>query len=570
MERQLQKLREQLSQHDASLLDQLKEFDALHAFSYPQREKLCKRISAVMFQQDDVVFEQGDAGTSIYLIIQGVFEVTQTDSDGNLSSLAMLHAGESFGELAGMEMSANNEDTGHRPSITGIRSSTVVARVESICLKVPWKSLAAVKRSEELQTGEASKKIALLERIGLFKHFAKKKLTQLSLCMHKLSMQAGDLVDAEGMRPSLYVYVLERGTVTISGSELVTASVAAKRKLTHRKKRVSLLELTAPALCTNYSMLKPLVATDTQKSGIQLESFDPDLHSSADEQTRVLEQRCYSDCVLYRISKSDFLRMVTGVSRRNVLAQMDKWRRFAYLRLLNATAREKSQMRYSSQLSRQVPAMTSLREGVNQPRPMPENATVRRMVLGERLAFFDQKAQQQAIDVAKKAVRDRNWLSLKENSRQSPQVSPRRIRLQVGDKFMPVGEVVPVRPTTQQHVSSPKPSAKLSASYEAALHDDKLSQVFADFKRCRETNARTHEIDMRRNVSSCSATNFLDNVALFYGAPSTSTAKSTNDDDQDTIALSKVVDTASESQLQSDSPVRIGEATVVESSVTDH
>ena len=71
---------------------------------------------------DAVILREGEAGDSIFLIGSGSVQVTLRGTGGPLMPLAILQAGEIFGEMAVLE---------RRP-----RSATVVAREECVLLEV--------------------------------------------------------------------------------------------------------------------------------------------------------------------------------------------------------------------------------------------------------------------------------------------------------------------------------------------------------------------------------------------------------------------------------------------------
>ena len=52
------------------------------------------------FAADEVVFEKGDAGDSLYSIVEGRIGITTTSEDGKEIVLNILDAGDVFGEIA--------------------------------------------------------------------------------------------------------------------------------------------------------------------------------------------------------------------------------------------------------------------------------------------------------------------------------------------------------------------------------------------------------------------------------------------------------------------------------------
>lgn len=81
---------------------------------------LLKHATKASYQSDEVVFEEGFEGHSMYVVIQGSFEVYRTIS-GRKVHIADIHSGDHFGEIA---LIAN------RP-----RSASIRAREQSIALR---------------------------------------------------------------------------------------------------------------------------------------------------------------------------------------------------------------------------------------------------------------------------------------------------------------------------------------------------------------------------------------------------------------------------------------------------
>ena len=60
-------------------------------------EKLCTVLHHVQLQRGDALFEEGDEGSDIYIILSGAVQVTKKASS---EVIAVCHAGAFFGELA--------------------------------------------------------------------------------------------------------------------------------------------------------------------------------------------------------------------------------------------------------------------------------------------------------------------------------------------------------------------------------------------------------------------------------------------------------------------------------------
>ncbi|RLB59108.1 MAG: cyclic nucleotide-binding domain-containing protein [Deltaproteobacteria bacterium] len=72
------------------------------------------------YTEGEVVFEQGDVGDSLYLLVEGVVEVLQKRSDGSEQLITELQAPEFFGEMSLIDKE--------------YRSATIRAKSEAIML----------------------------------------------------------------------------------------------------------------------------------------------------------------------------------------------------------------------------------------------------------------------------------------------------------------------------------------------------------------------------------------------------------------------------------------------------
>lgn len=80
----------------------LKLLSSIILFRGLEREELAELLrgaSKVVFQPDELVFEEGYPGHSLYVVLQGSFQVFKK-IDGNEAHIATVSAGEHFGEIA--------------------------------------------------------------------------------------------------------------------------------------------------------------------------------------------------------------------------------------------------------------------------------------------------------------------------------------------------------------------------------------------------------------------------------------------------------------------------------------
>jgi branched-chain amino acid transport system substrate-binding protein len=97
----------------------LKEIEIFKPFSEEAKQHLSQNIRRHRFGQDDVIVQEGDAGDSLFIIVEGVVAVRVETDEGKIKEVARLGAGDFFGEMALL----TGED----------RTATVVAIVDT-CL----------------------------------------------------------------------------------------------------------------------------------------------------------------------------------------------------------------------------------------------------------------------------------------------------------------------------------------------------------------------------------------------------------------------------------------------------
>jgi CRP-like cAMP-binding protein len=84
--------------------DELKEFlkDVLLFKDLPAKEldKVVKQFTFMEFPKYHVVFQEGSPGDLLYIIKSGVVKISKEAADGRVKTLALLSAGEIFGEMS--------------------------------------------------------------------------------------------------------------------------------------------------------------------------------------------------------------------------------------------------------------------------------------------------------------------------------------------------------------------------------------------------------------------------------------------------------------------------------------
>lgn len=95
----------------ADVLSQIPIFSSL---GDEDRSNLAERIDRQSVPKGSVLFHRGEAGNALYIIIRGQIRIFASTRQGNEITLALLGAGEFFGEMAlldGQPRSANAEAT---------------------------------------------------------------------------------------------------------------------------------------------------------------------------------------------------------------------------------------------------------------------------------------------------------------------------------------------------------------------------------------------------------------------------------------------------------------------------
>jgi CRP-like cAMP-binding protein len=81
------------------LIDDIKKFDIFAELEEIEIKKFLQFAQVKQYSQDEVIFQQGDPGSGLFLILRGVIEI-YIEPGGNKISLAFLKAGEFMGEMS--------------------------------------------------------------------------------------------------------------------------------------------------------------------------------------------------------------------------------------------------------------------------------------------------------------------------------------------------------------------------------------------------------------------------------------------------------------------------------------
>jgi CRP/FNR family transcriptional regulator, cyclic AMP receptor protein len=75
-----------------------------------QIEQLTARGRTHRYRRNQVIFNEGDPGTALYMIVKGRVKMSQSSPDGKERTLALLSSGDVFGEMALLDEQARSAD----------------------------------------------------------------------------------------------------------------------------------------------------------------------------------------------------------------------------------------------------------------------------------------------------------------------------------------------------------------------------------------------------------------------------------------------------------------------------
>src|SRR5215213_3862764 len=78
----------------------LADVDLFEHLSPPAVDALNRRARRRVFRKGEVIFHRDDPGSALYLVISGRVRVMVASNDGEELTLAILRAGDCFGEMA--------------------------------------------------------------------------------------------------------------------------------------------------------------------------------------------------------------------------------------------------------------------------------------------------------------------------------------------------------------------------------------------------------------------------------------------------------------------------------------
>src|SRR5689334_19305645 len=84
----------------SKVIDLLRSMDLFSELADGELGKVARLLKEIKVSENDVIFEQGDAGDALYIVLQGRVRIATTDSFGRERVLAFYGPGEFFGDMA--------------------------------------------------------------------------------------------------------------------------------------------------------------------------------------------------------------------------------------------------------------------------------------------------------------------------------------------------------------------------------------------------------------------------------------------------------------------------------------
>ena len=172
-------------------------------------EKVCKMFKAVDFPPGYVIFNQGDDGTTYYMVLEGTINIVK---DGEI--VCVIERGGAFGELAIFDSyneATRNEGLGHRAASAVVHHSR--AKV------IELRAFDFREAKKQVRQSKCNKWLGFLhESCSLFKQWSRVRLYHLVQEMSSKRYSAGDVV-------------LEAGSHTEEIYFVLTGSCAANRNV---------------------------------------------------------------------------------------------------------------------------------------------------------------------------------------------------------------------------------------------------------------------------------------------------------------------------------------------------
>ena len=151
--------------------------------------ELCRSMTFETVEKDTVIFEQGDEGTSFFILFTGAVKVLVNrgglqGAEGYGSCVCVLEDGDSFGELALLG--------------NGIRAATIMSAMPTQLLRV--EKVAYDLCLHRLHEAELKEKTHFLKRIFLFHEWTEEDLIRLAKVVTRKKYAKNTCILTQGMR----------------------------------------------------------------------------------------------------------------------------------------------------------------------------------------------------------------------------------------------------------------------------------------------------------------------------------------------------------------------------------
>ena len=181
------------------------------------RQTFQKEMVPVMYDPGTVILREGDPGTSLFLILDGEIRVTKLQPSGEEKELAVLNAGEFFGEFALLV------DQKRHASITTVTQCTVLEIPKTTIQKISKKHpsiLNVIKKFYRQRMQDL-----MLKNLPFFQLISEEKRSQYLGELHLLRFGPGTPVIKQGEKGGGFFLIL------LGDVEVVTETEGSEEKL---------------------------------------------------------------------------------------------------------------------------------------------------------------------------------------------------------------------------------------------------------------------------------------------------------------------------------------------------
>lgn len=173
------------------------------SFDDTQQQRIARAMVPESFAAGSMVFEQGDDGDRLYMIIRGSVQVNFLDQDGDRHPLVFLKRGDFFGEQALLK---------HRP-----RSASVRVLTESVLVSFSSRAFAELTMANPEALGKLIRAVDdlwFIKTTPIFQSFRGDSLYPVLSAFQHEKTQAGQKVFSEGGKGDKF-YIIKNGQATV-------------------------------------------------------------------------------------------------------------------------------------------------------------------------------------------------------------------------------------------------------------------------------------------------------------------------------------------------------------------